>query len=47
MAKMEKVPSDIDFARKLPKASNEFEKRNERSLEALACPISHIGVIKF
>jgi serine/threonine protein kinase len=44
---MEKVPSDIDFAGKLPKASKEFDKRNERSLEALACPILPTGVIKF
>jgi hypothetical protein len=44
---MEKVPSDIDFAGKLPKATDGFEKRNERSLEALACPISHAGMIKF
>ena len=32
---MENVPNNIDFAGKLPKANNEFEKRNERSLEAL------------
>jgi hypothetical protein len=31
IARMEKVPSDIDFAGKLPKASDEFEKKNERS----------------
>jgi hypothetical protein len=47
LARMENVPSDIDFAGKLPKASKEFDKRNERSLEALVCPISHTGVIKF
>jgi hypothetical protein len=47
IARMEKVPSDIDFAGKLPKASKEFDKRNERSLEALACPISLEGMIKF
>jgi hypothetical protein len=47
IARMEKVPSDIDFVGKLPKASKEFDKRNERSLEALACPISHADVIKF
>jgi serine/threonine protein kinase len=47
ITRMEKVPSDIEFAGKLPKASKEFDKRNERSLEALACPISHASVIKF
>jgi hypothetical protein len=47
IARMEKVPSDIDFAGKLPKASKEFDKRNERSLEALAYPISHASMIKF
>jgi serine/threonine protein kinase len=44
---MEKVPSGIDFAGKLLKTSKEFDKRKEQSLEALACPISHVGVIKF
>ena len=44
---MEKVPSNIDFTRKLPKASKEFDKMNERSLEALACPIWHAGMTKF
>jgi hypothetical protein len=47
ISRMENVPSDIDFARKLPKAKDEFEQRNERSLEALACPILHASVIKF
>jgi hypothetical protein len=44
---MENVPNDIDFARKQPKAKDEFEKKNERSLEALACSISHPSMIKF
>jgi hypothetical protein len=44
---MENVPSNIDFVGKQPKAKDEFEKKNEQSLEALACPISHVGVIKF
>jgi hypothetical protein len=44
---MENVPSDKDFTEKLPKAKHEFKQRNEQSLEALACPISHVGVIKF
>jgi serine/threonine protein kinase len=44
---MENVPSDIDFIGKQPRAKDEFEKRNERSLEALACSILHPCVIKF
>jgi hypothetical protein len=44
---MENVPSNIDFVGKLPKAKDEFEKKNEWSLEALAYPILHVGVIKF
>ena len=36
-----------DFAGKLPNANKEFDKRNKWSLEALACPILHISVIKF
>jgi hypothetical protein len=35
IARMEDVLNNIDFARKLPKANDEFEKRNEWSLEAL------------
>jgi hypothetical protein len=44
---MENIPSDRDFAGKLPKAKDDFAQRNEQSLEALACPILHAGVIKF
>jgi serine/threonine protein kinase len=44
---MENIPSDIDFAGKMPKANDDFTQRDERSLEALACPVSHAGVIKF
>ena len=47
IARMEKVPSDIDFAGKLPKASKEFDKKNEWSLEALAYPNSHASMIKY
>ena len=47
ISKMESVPSNIDFARKLPKAKVDFAQKNEWSLEALACPILHAGVIKF
>jgi hypothetical protein len=46
ISRMENIPSDIDFARKMPKANDYFAQRDERSLEALACPISH-AVIKF
>ena len=45
--KMENIPSDIDFAGKLPKATNDFAQRDERSLEALACLVLHAGVIKY
>jgi hypothetical protein len=44
---MENIPSDIDFAGKLPKANEDFDQRKERSMEALACSVSHAGVIKF
>jgi hypothetical protein len=44
---MENILSDIDFAGKLPKANKDFDQRNERSIEALACPVSYAGVIKF
>jgi serine/threonine protein kinase len=47
ISRMENLPSDIDFAGKLSKANDDFDQRNERSLEALACPILHVGVIKF
>ena len=47
IARMENIPSDIDFAGKMPKANEDFAQRNERSLEALACSVSHPGVIKF
>ena len=44
---MENIPSDIDFAGKLPKANKDFDQRVERSMEALACLVLHAGVIKF
>jgi hypothetical protein len=44
---MENIPSDIDFVGKLPKATDDFAQMDERSLEALACLVSHAGVIKF
>lgn len=47
ISKMENIPSYIAFAGKVPKAKSELEKRKERSMEALACPVSHPGIIKF
>jgi hypothetical protein len=47
ISRMENIPSDIDFAGKLPKATDDFAQRDERSLEALACLVSHAGVNKF
>ncbi len=45
--RMDGIPPTIDFAAKQSKAVDEREKRQERSMEALACPISHPGIIKF
>jgi hypothetical protein len=36
---MENNPSNIDFIGKLPKANDDFDQKNERSIEALACPV--------
>jgi serine/threonine protein kinase len=47
ISRMENIPSDIDFAGKLSKANKDFDQRKEWSMEALACPVSHAGVIKF
>jgi hypothetical protein len=47
ISRMENIPSDIDFAGKLPKANEDFDQRKERSMEALAYPVSHAVVIKF
>jgi hypothetical protein len=46
ISRMENILSNIDFGGKMPKANDDFAQRDERSLEALACPISHAGVIK-
>jgi hypothetical protein len=45
--RMENIPSNIDFVGKLPKANEDFDQRKKRSMEALACPVSHACVIKF
>jgi hypothetical protein len=41
------IPTIIDFAGKKSKATSEGAKRKERAVEALACPIEHVGLIKF
>ena len=45
--RMENIPNNIGFAGKLPKANEDFDQRKERSMEALAYLVSHVGVIKF
>jgi len=47
IANMPGIPIHIEFAGKLSKAKTEREKREERSIEALVCPVQHPGVIKF
>jgi serine/threonine protein kinase len=37
----------IDFVRKMSKATSEQAKQKECVVEALACPIEHVGLIKF
>ncbi len=44
---MEKIPAYIAFAGKVSKAKTKREGRMERSVEALACPLNHPGIIKF
>ena len=36
----------IEFAGKTMKAKNNLDNRKEHSIEALACPVNHPGVIK-
>ena len=40
------IPEWIEFASKTMKAKNSLENRKERSIEALACPVDHPGIIK-
>jgi hypothetical protein len=40
------ILSWIEWAGKTMKATNSLENRKERSIEALACPVDHPGVIK-
>jgi serine/threonine protein kinase len=41
------ISTVIDFAGKKSKAKSEGAKRKERAVEALACRIEHVGLIKF
>ena len=41
------ISTIIDFAKKMSKATSESAKRKERVVEALACSIEHVGLIKF
>ena len=47
IANMPGILIHIEFAGKLLKAKSEREKREERSIEALVCPVQHPGVVKF
>ena len=40
------IPNWIEFAGKTMKAKDSLENSKERSIEALACPVDHPGVIK-
>ena len=40
------IPEWIEFAGKTMKAKDSLENGKERSIEALACPVDHPGVIK-
>ena len=40
------IPKWIKFAGKTIKAKDSLENRKEHSVEALACPVDHPGVIK-
>jgi hypothetical protein len=41
------IPTVIDFAGKMSKATSEEAKQKEHVVEALACLIKHAGLIKF
>jgi hypothetical protein len=47
ISKVVNIPTVIDFAGKMSKATSEEAKRKEWAVEALACPIEHAGLIKF
>jgi Protein kinase domain len=40
------IPPWIEFAGKTMKAKNNLDNREKRSIEALACPVDHPGIIK-
>ena len=40
------IPEWIEFVGKTIKAKNSLENRKEHSIEALACPMDHFGIIK-
>ena len=40
------IPDWIEFVGKTMKAKDSSENRKECSVEALACPVNHLGVIK-
>lgn len=44
---MVKIPNSVYFAGKESKAKDPIERRTQRSVEALVCPLSHPGIIKF
>ena len=39
------IPEWIEFAGKTMKVAKNLDNQKERSVEALACPIDHLGVI--
>jgi hypothetical protein len=41
------IPTIIDFVGMMSKATSEEAKQKEWAVEALACPIEHVGLIKF
>lgn len=47
ISRVANIPEVIDFAGKMSKAASNMAKREERAIEALACPIEHPGLIKF
>jgi hypothetical protein len=40
------IPADVDFAGKRPKVADMRMRREEVSLEAMACAVVHLGVVK-
>ena len=44
---LDTIPANIPLAEKMPKTKDLRNQRVERSIEALACPLNHAGLIKF